>query len=234
LSPEVSIVMSCYNSEATVVEAIESILNQTFSNFEFIIIDDGSIDSTRDILSSYQQKERRIVLIENEQNIGLAAALNKGIRMASTPLIARMDADDVSLPTRLEKQIEFLHTHPNVDILEAIIKRIFKTTMILHPTIMVKKEVFEIHGYYDTQQQLGGEDAELWYRIYDKVRWANLSEPLLIYTVKNKLTKRIISNNLKTKYINMKRRNVLFQKGHLLIRDIFIYGAKLISQTFKN
>ena len=257
MNPEVSIVMSCYNSERTLASAVESILNQTFANFEFIIIDDGSIDGTKEMLRSFEQQDNRILFIENDENIGLAASLNKGIVSASASLIARMDSDDISLPTRLEKQVEFMRKHPNVDILgtsvinkkqsngelcgesimpekhEDIIKRIFKTTMILHPTIMLKKEVFELYGYYDPDRPLGGEDADLWYRIYDKVGWANLSEPLLIYTVKNKITRRIITTNLKTKYINLKRRNLLFNKGHLLLQDVVFYTIASITQMFR-
>ena len=104
----ISVVMSVYNGEIYLYEAIESILNQTFTNFEFIIIDDGSTDNSAEIIKSYD--DNRIVLIQ-QGNKGLAAALNEGIKIAKGKFIARMDADDISLPTRLETQIQFMEAH---------------------------------------------------------------------------------------------------------------------------
>ncbi|HMM61548.1 MAG TPA: glycosyltransferase family A protein, partial [Candidatus Rifleibacterium sp.] len=96
--PEISVVMSVYNSEAWLREAVASILAQTFTDFEFIIINDGSTDGSLDIIESF--RDSRIVLV-NQENAGLAAALNRGVQFAKASLIARMDADDVSLPERL-------------------------------------------------------------------------------------------------------------------------------------
>lgn len=112
--PLVTVLMSVYNSEKYLAEAIESILNQTFTDFEFLIINDASTDSSRDIITSYN--DSRIKLIENESNIGLTKSLNKGIELTQGKYIARMDADDISMPKRFEKQIAFMEKHPNIGV----------------------------------------------------------------------------------------------------------------------
>ena len=108
--PKVSVLMSVYNGEKYLREAVESILNQTFRDFEFIIIDDGSTDSTNEIIRSYS--DCRIRLLENEENIGLTKSLNKGIDQCRGEYIARMDGDDVSLQQRFSKQLEYLINNP--------------------------------------------------------------------------------------------------------------------------
>ncbi|EHQ07528.1 glycosyltransferase family 2 protein [Leptonema illini] len=110
-SPMISVVMSVYNAEAYLKEAIDSILQQTYTDFEFIIVNDGSIDCGRDIILSY--KDPRIVLVDNETNLGLTKSLNIGLRRARGKYIARMDADDISLPRRFERQIEYMEAHPD-------------------------------------------------------------------------------------------------------------------------
>jgi len=107
--PEISVVMSVYNGEKYLCEAIDSILNQTFKDFEFIIIDDGSTDNTTQILCSYD--DSRIKLLA-QNNMGLAKSLNRGIREARGKYIARMDADDISHPDRLRQQVKFMDNHP--------------------------------------------------------------------------------------------------------------------------
>src|SRR6187397_2012165 len=104
--PLVTVLMSVYNAEKYLREAIDSILNQTYRNFEFIIINDASTDGSEAIINSY--KDERIRLISNSQNLRLTASLNKGIDLAKGKYIARMDADDASLPERLQKQVTFM------------------------------------------------------------------------------------------------------------------------------
>ena len=115
-NPEVSVVMSCYNASKWLHEAIDSVLGQTFSNFEFILVDDGSSDETWDIIQSYRSKDRRIVAI-SKQNTGLADSLNVGIALAKGSWIARLDADDLCEQTRLEMQINFVRNYPEVVLL---------------------------------------------------------------------------------------------------------------------
>jgi glycosyltransferase involved in cell wall biosynthesis len=103
--PQISVIMSVYNGEKFVSTAIESILDQSFKDFEFIIVDDGSTDSTPEVLSKYAQKDSRIRFIKNDMNIGLTKSLNKAIDSALGDFIARQDADDISLSNRLERQL---------------------------------------------------------------------------------------------------------------------------------
>lgn len=114
--PLISVLTSCYNASVYLSEAIESILSQSFNDFEFILIDDGSKDDTLEIIKRYAKKDNRIVVIE-KNNTGLANSLNEGIRMAKGKWIARHDADDISLPFRLEKQIKYVQNLPNAVLL---------------------------------------------------------------------------------------------------------------------
>ncbi len=109
-SPKVTVLMSVYNGEKYLHEAIDSIVNQTFRDFEFLIINDASTDRTSEILKSYQ--DPRIRIINNEKNIGLTRSLNKGLKVAKGEYIARMDADDISTPDRLDKQVAYMDNHP--------------------------------------------------------------------------------------------------------------------------
>ena len=113
--PKVSVVMPAYNAEAYIGAAMESILSQSFGDFEFLILNDCSTDGTEAIIQSYD--DPRIVYIKNEKNMGVAATLNKGLAAAQGEYIARMDADDFSLPQRFEKQVAYLDAHPEVVVL---------------------------------------------------------------------------------------------------------------------
>lgn len=115
-SPEVSVLMSCYNASRWLHEAIGSVLTQTFENFEFILVDDGSTDETWSIIQSYRDRDERIVSI-SKKNTGLPDSLNAGIAIARGAWIARVDADDLCEPTRLEEQINFVRKHTEVVLL---------------------------------------------------------------------------------------------------------------------
>ena len=117
----VSVIMSNYNTpEEYLRESIESILNQTYSHIEFIIVDDCSTDNSLNVIKSY--KDDRIVLIENTENLGLTKSLNKALKQAKGEFVARMDADDISLPTRFEKQVAFLKQNSDVDAIKALVE----------------------------------------------------------------------------------------------------------------
>ncbi|MBD2260573.1 glycosyltransferase [Pseudanabaena sp. FACHB-2040] len=113
-SPKVSVVMTAFNSSAYLSEAVESILNQTFSDFEFIVIDDCSTDDTWEILSSYAARDERISLVRNEENLGTAKSSNKGLCLAKGEYIARFDSDDIALPNRLQEQVKYMESNPSV------------------------------------------------------------------------------------------------------------------------
>jgi glycosyltransferase involved in cell wall biosynthesis len=203
--PKVSVVMSVHNEERYVSKAIQSILEQTFSDFEFIIIDDGSAGRTTEILGGYQQEDTRIMALRHQLKKGLAQSLNEGIRMARGRYIARMDADDISLPTRLEKQVAFLDMHPEVGLVgtlcyevdekDAIVRKwvlpsspsdvrkaLLDLNPLVHSSVMIRKEVFDDIGYYNETLQYS-QDYELWLRIARQYEIANLSEPLVMLRV---------------------------------------------------
>jgi glycosyltransferase involved in cell wall biosynthesis len=203
--PKVSVVMSVHNEERYVSKAIQSILEQTFDDFEFIIIDDGSTDGTTEILSNYQQKDTRIRVLRHQSKKGLAQSLNEGIRIARGRYIARMDADDISLPTRLEKQVAFLDMHPEVGLVGTLCyevdendvivrkwslpsstsdvrKALLDLNPLVHTSVMVRKEVFDEIGYYNETLQYS-QDYELWLRIARQYEIANLPEPLVMLRV---------------------------------------------------
>ena len=202
----VSVVMSAYNAERYLAEAVESILAQTFTEFEFLIIDDGSTDSTPAILRSYAERDARIRLVVRE-NIGLVRTLNELIGMARGEFVARMDADDIALPHRFERQVAYLQDHPEVVVVgsrgdcidpEGAILRQFGTeetheaidrahlaaqgTTMFHPAVMIRSEVLKAIGGYRTEFTLG-EDLDLWLRLAEVGRVTNIPEVLLKYRV---------------------------------------------------
>jgi glycosyltransferase involved in cell wall biosynthesis len=192
--------MSVYNGEKYLAEAIESILNQTYKNFEFIIVNDGSSDKSIDIIKEYISKDNRIVLIDRE-NEGLPYSLNEGISIAKGDYIARMDADDISLPTRFEKQIDFMQKS-ELDVCGSYIKLFGKNkkeyiikyplndedirfsllffSCLAHPTIVFKNKVFDKVKYnvdYKVTQ-----DYQLWCDIVNAdFKIGNIPEVLLNY-----------------------------------------------------
>ena len=201
--PKISVIMSAYNAEKYIKEAIDSILNQTFKDFEFIIIDDGSSDSTKNIILSY--KDSRIRFIENKSNIGLTKSLNKGLKVAKGEYIARVDVDDPSMLERFEKQVGFLDIHKNTAVVgswiqvineesgkthvlknscnPAIIKwtHIFKN-QIAHSSAFFRKKIVEEVGYYKEEYR-HAQDFDLWFRISRKYKMANIPEPLIKYRI---------------------------------------------------
>jgi glycosyltransferase involved in cell wall biosynthesis len=194
--PRVSVVLAVYNTERYVREAIDSILGQTFEDFEFIIVNDGSTDGTTDILLSYE--DPRIVLLRNEQNSGVTRALNRGLARARGEYIARMDPDDFSMPERLEKLVAYLDAHPAVGLVGAWsewtdeqLERLFvlkpptdspliKWTLLfrnsfVHPSVMYRRSLIERLGGYGTDYAL---DRDLWTRLIPETEMANLPEIL--------------------------------------------------------
>src|SRR5438105_464155 len=111
-NPQVSIVMSVYNGQPFLEETVKSILSQTFTDYEFVIIDDSSVDDTWEVLTRYADHDQRLVLRRNERNMGVVLSLNRGLDLAKGKFIVRQDADDISLPQRIEKQVNYLEAHP--------------------------------------------------------------------------------------------------------------------------
>lgn len=197
--PKISVLMTAYNSEKFIAEAIDSILNQTFTDFEFIIINDGSTDKTAEIVNKYTDK--RIRFIDNKHNQGLIAVLNQGLDLCRGEYIARMDSDDISLPQRFEKQVAYLDANPDVGILGTAgqnfgannyvnyLPEIVDAFVLLrevgfyHPSIMMRKSVLDKYNLRYNSDYYLVEDYELWACALKYTKMRNLQEVLLKYRV---------------------------------------------------
>lgn len=202
-SPTVSVVMSVFNGQAFLPEALESILGQTFRDFEFVVIDDGSTDRTGEILASYVGRDERIHVIRHE-NKGRAASLNVGIGLARGKYIARIDADDVALPNRLREQVDFMERNPEVGLLGGIIELINKNGVLItticpplddsgirslmlrynpyHPAVLMQRETVLAAGGY-RKALLDADDYDMYLRIGERSRLANLGKSVLQYRI---------------------------------------------------
>ncbi len=201
LQPLVSVVLPVYNAELFLAKAINSILQQTYITFEFIIINDGSTDGSERIILSFN--DSRIRYIKNETNLKLIATLNKGITLAQGAYIARMDADDEAHPNRLHQQVAYMQTNPNVGALgtyakridvrtgkvtnwkfptthQAMVCRMFWGSTIIHPTAIIRAEALAHLNF--KEDYLHAEDYKLWKDIAQSYQLANLPEFLLNYT----------------------------------------------------
>lgn len=197
LTPIITVLMPVYNGECYLREAMDSILNQSFVNFEFLIIDDGSTDASVDIIQKYQ--DPRIRFVQNQKNIGISATLNRGIDLCNTELIARMDADDISYPDRLQKQVAYMLAHPDCGLLstwarvvthdkrpvrlEKYSRRFYYYNLnfecwIYHPTVVLRKTAVVSAGMYSKPYS---EDYDLFWKIAREYKIDNLDEPLLDY-----------------------------------------------------
>ena len=116
MGKQISIIMGAYNCEKTLAESLDSILNQTYKDFSCYVCDDGSSDGTASVIKAYAEKDSRIIFMQSDRNCGLAVTLNRLIALCRTPYIARMDGDDIAEPNRLEKQLQFLESHPEYDL----------------------------------------------------------------------------------------------------------------------
>jgi cellulose synthase/poly-beta-1,6-N-acetylglucosamine synthase-like glycosyltransferase len=200
--PKISVVMSVFNGDCFLRESVESILSQSLRDFEFIIIDDGSTDGSGAILDSYQEKDSRVRVL-NQENRGLTAALNRGCQLARGDYIARMDADDIAGPDRLVLQLEFMEAHPEVAVLGGAVEFVDPTgkalnkvrypvgnreiqtalldsSVLWHPTVLFRKAAFlQVGGY----RNVIAEDYDLWLRIAEQFQLANLENVVLKYRV---------------------------------------------------
>jgi glycosyltransferase involved in cell wall biosynthesis len=223
--PKVSIIMSVYNGEKYLREAIDSILRQTFNKYEFIIINDGSTDKTKNILEEYSDSRIRLY---HHENIGLTRSLNKGLKIAKGRYIARQDADDISLPERLSHQVKYLDENHDIGLVGSHvafidkmgreiniwktpvnnneIKRTFrKRNSFCHGAVMFRKECMKKVGSY-REKILYAQDYDYWVRISEHYKTANLDK--ILY--KNRRTSASISRNKLSKQLNF----------HLLIQQL--------------
>lgn len=197
---KISVIMGIYNCSITLSEAIDSILEQTYSNWELIMCDDGSSDNTLDVAQEYLEKyPEKIILLRNSKNMGLNKTLNKCLKYATGDYIARMDGDDISLPARFENEVRILDEHPEFAIVSSpmiyfnesgdwgkgnseeypVNETFVSGTPFCHAPCMVRKEAYEAVGGYSTSPMtLRAEDYNLWFRMYaEGYKGYNLQEP---------------------------------------------------------
>ncbi|OLE54026.1 MAG: hypothetical protein AUG51_10405 [Acidobacteria bacterium 13_1_20CM_3_53_8] len=201
--PLVSVVMPVHNGEKYVLEAIQSILRQTCKNFEFIIVNDGSDDSTAEILERCKREDGRIS-IYHQKKLGFTTALNSACKLAKGKYIARMDADDISLPQRFSRQVKFLEAHPAHSLCGTWIKAFSATKnhvisyptdsedikclllfecAFAHPSVMMRRKLFEVHGLSYNHSFREASDYSLWVEASKVGALMNIPEVLLFYRV---------------------------------------------------
>lgn len=224
--------MAVYNGAEHLTEAVNSILKQSFDDFEFLIIDDGSTDDTWELLQGF--KDQRIVLMRNDSNLGLIKSLNRGIDMAKGEYIVRMDHDDISSPQRLERQVAFMDSHPDCGVCGSWIRtfgavrpRVVKyeadpdvikaqllfTNPLAHPTVILRRDLMMKFGWRYDEAYLHVEDYELWSRISSQTRIYNMPEVLLHY--------RISSNQITRQYSAEQNRLA----GLIRVRNLEAFSA---------
>lgn len=201
--PRVSIIMGAYNCADVVGKAIESIQCQSFEDWEFVICDDCSKDDTYKVIKEYAERDRRIILIHNNQNSRLAYTLNHCLSVATGEYVARMDADDISLPDRLAKQVSFLDAHSEYAVVGSGVvlyddsgdRQVLLNTEVpsvrnmkhgvpfFHPTIMMRRDAYrDLKGYVVSDRTRRGQDMDMWFRFFAKgYKGYNMQEPLLKY-----------------------------------------------------
>ena len=208
----ISVIIGIYNCASTLSEALDSLYAQTYKGFKIILCDDGSEDDTYLVAKSYANIYDNILLIKNDKNMGLNYTLNRCLELADTEYCARMDGDDISLPTRFEKEIDFLDSHPEYAIVsspmyyydsdgvfrkgkgggEPKVNDFIKGTPFCHAPCMVRREAYEAVGGYSVDSKLlRVEDYHLWIKMYQKgYRGYNLAEPLYMMRDDRKAARR--------------------------------------------
>lgn len=189
--PRVSVLMGVYNCADTVHQSINSIMEQTFTDWEFIICDDGSKDNTASIIEEYTKKDPRIKFIRNDKNRGLSYTLNHCLEYATGEYCARMDGDDICSKDRFQIQVDFLDSHPEYGFVSSLmtrhdeggvyqrpeqtesyaptIKDFIKGSPYCHAPVMMRKSSYDaVNGYRDIDRTLGVEDYDMWFRLYEK------------------------------------------------------------------
>lgn len=228
-NPAITVVLPAYNCAPFIEEAVRSILDQSFGDFELLVIDDGSTDDTAAVVGSFG--DPRLKLVRNDGNKGLVYTLNRGVEMASGKYIARMDGDDISVPERFRKQFTYLENNPATGLVTSVAELMDETgqpagewsddrkyisarairrflphnNCIVHPAVMVRSDLLKIYGFRPEQSQ--AEDYDLWLRLAaDKVRLDKIAEPLLRH--------RILSRS----FTRNRQRNVFWKNARTKLR----------------
>ncbi|NMB91475.1 glycosyltransferase [candidate division WWE3 bacterium] len=249
--PLVSVIMPAYNAEKYISEAIESILNQTFKDFEFIILDDGSADITWEVINSYALKDSRIISVKNESNLGIVASRNKGLKISRGKYIIWADSDDISLPTRIEKQVGLMEKDVSIGICGSYIqsfynginkgirkystsdehlrKNIFRYSPVAQPAAIIRKECFEKVGIYNTKYEVS-QDLDMSFRIGEKYKFANVPEVLLRY---REHSKSATYSNVRKQIINTLKIRRKYSKGYCYKMNLLDRLAYILTWTMQ-
>ena len=227
MTEKISVIMGIYNCADTLKEAVKSIENQTYENWELILCDDGSKDGTYQIAEELKNQDSRIILLKNEKNLGLNKTLNRCLASATGDYIARMDGDDDCRSDRFEKQIAFLQTNPEYQIVSSSMvlfdesgewgtvscpefpkaKDTVERTAFCHAAVMVKKECMDkVGGYTEDDRMLRVEDVNLWIKLYAAgFKGYNIQEPLYrMRNDQNALNRRKYKYRINSVYVRLK------------------------------
>ncbi|CAM3818950.1 glycosyltransferase family 2 protein [Sphingobacterium prati] len=236
--PLVSVVIPCYNAEDFVEEAVRSIMTQSYSNLQIILLDDCSTDKTGDILIRLEQEDNRIIYCKNSTNLKLIETLNKGITLATGEYIARMDADDISMPLRLAKQVEYLEANPDCGVVgtsgmyldndlitgkfckpvmdQQIKEELFFDSPFIHPSIMMRKSLTPVYDSHFYQV----EDYALWVKLSKVTKFHNIPEALIKYRIlKNSETRKSQSDHLGRHSALKNVHDYLFKVNNILLNS---------------
>ncbi|MGH2079303.1 glycosyltransferase [Aerococcus urinaeequi] len=246
---KISVIMGAFNCENTITEALDSLWNQTFQDFEVVICDDGSTDNTLEILKKIEKSNsHKVKLLFNEKNQGLNYTLNKCLKAAQGELIARMDADDISLPNRFETQLLFLQTHEEIDFVssnmiyfdetgdwgKSSLKKnpephdFVKNSPFAHAPVIIRREAYEkVEGYTVEDSLLRVEDYHLWIKLYSEgFKGANIEEPLYkMRENKSAYSRRTFKNRIndaRVRGIAVRKLNLPIQNYIYMLRPIIV------------
>lgn len=243
---KISIIMGVYNCSSTIGAAIESIIQQTYTNWELIIGDDGSDDDTYQIVEEYRRLHpEKILLFRNDRNMKLAATLNKCLHYATGYYIARMDGDDISLPERLSEQVSFLQNNPQIDLVGTAFWGLYNESKTIcrvdrspdylsllngnpfaHPTIMTYKRIYDLLGGYTVAPRTSRcEDVDLWFRFFCAgFHGANIIEPLYVYRIPMHREK------IKDNWGKWRTRVIGYKKLHYPVRAYILFSLKTVAR----
>lgn len=226
MNAKISVLMGMYNCATTLEQAVNSIKEQTYTNWELILCDDGSTDDSYSIATKLSEEDSRIILIRNEKNCGLNLTLNRCLEIATGEYIARMDADDVCVKTRFEKQLSFLEKNAEFDLVSSTMvffdedgewgkcsvkecptsEDVVTSSPICHAPVMIRKECIDaVGGYTVDKRMLRVEDVNLWIKLYaNGYRCYNLQEPLYrMRNDKNALNRRKYKYRINSTYVRL-------------------------------
>ncbi len=261
MTPKVSVVIPVFNVSIYIKQSLKSILNQTYKNFEVLIIDDGSTDSTLKIVKTF--KDKRIKILKNNKNSGLVVSINKGIETARGEYIARFDGDDISDIFRIKKQVKFLDENPEYIVIgtqaqdidqngqhigqtlvpetDQQIRRVkYKKNFMIHPTVMMRTDIVKKVGGYRKFFKGGAEEYDLWLRLLRHGKFYNIPEKLIqkrihasAFTQRQRF-KRIEIYAIIARLINLPLVRNIGLDGLIGVFTFLVYKFWLISLLFKN